>query len=119
MTSKQERTVLPGTVELLILRTLVEGPLHGFAISRRLLDRSDGVVEVQDAALYQALHRMAREGLLEGEWGLSDNNRRARFYRLTPRGHRRLAVEERDFRRYVDGVFRILNPEPEPEGETG
>lgn len=111
MASPQERTVLPGTVELLILRTLADGPLHGFAVSRRLLDRSDGVVEVQDAALYQALHRMARQGLIQGEWGRSESNRRARFYRLTPAGQRRLAAEEKDFRRYVAGVFRVLAPE--------
>lgn len=116
MPAKQERTVLPGTVELVILRTLADGPLHGFALSRRLLDRSDGIVEVQDAALYQALHRMARQGLIEGEWGRSDNNRRARFYRLTAKGRRRLAVEERDFRRYVEGVFRILAPDARTEG---
>lgn len=105
-------------MELLILRVLSEGPAHGFAISRRLLDRSDGVVDVQDAALYQALHRMARDELIEGEWGVSDNNRRARFYRLTPRGRRRLGVEERDFRRYVEGVFRVLAPESGTRGET-
>lgn len=116
MAPKQERTVLPGTVELLILRTLADGPLHGFGVSRTLRDRSDGVVEVQDAALYQALHRLSRQGLVEGEWGQSENNRRARFYRLTPAGRRRLGVEERDFRRYVEGVFRVLAPEG---GRTG
>ncbi|MBT8335450.1 MAG: PadR family transcriptional regulator [Gemmatimonadetes bacterium] len=110
MSPKQERTVLPGTVELVILRALADGPLHGFGISRLLRDRSDGLVEVQDAALYQALHRMSREGLIEGEWGRSESNRRARFYRLTPAGRKRMAVEERDFRRYVEGVFRVLRP---------
>ena len=115
MTPKQERTVLPGTVELVILRALADGPLHGFGISRRLKERSDGVLDLQDAALYQALHRMAREGLVEGEWGRSESNRRARFYRLTAKGRRRLAREERDFRRYVEGVFRILAPDPKPE----
>jgi transcriptional regulator len=118
MTPRQERTVLPGTVELVILRALSDGPLHGFGISRLLLERSGGVVEVQDAALYQALHRMAREGLIEGEWGRSESNRRARFYRLTPAGERRMAVEERDFRRYVEGVFRVLRPEPQGESAS-
>lgn len=118
MTPKHERTVLPGTVELVILRALVDGPLHGFGISRTLRERSDGVVELQDAALYQALHRMAREGLIEGEWGRSESNRRARFYRLTPAGRRRLGVEERDFRQYVEGVFRILAPEPDGEASS-
>lgn len=110
MPTSQERTVLPGTVELLILRTLSSGPQHGFGISRDLREQSEGVVDLQDAALYQALHRMRRQGLITGEWGMSDQNRRARFYRLTPAGERRLAREERDFRRYVAAVLRILGP---------
>jgi transcriptional regulator len=110
MSPRRERTVLPGTVELLILRMLSEEPLHGFAISRGLHARSDGAIDVQDAALYQALHRLAKEGLVEGEWGLSDNNRRARFYRLTKAGEVRLTTEERDFRHYIEGVFRVLGP---------
>jgi PadR family transcriptional regulator PadR len=68
-------------------------------------------VELQDAALYQALHRMARQGLLESEWGMSDTNRRAKFYRLTAAGQKQLAREERSFRAYVEGVLRILSPE--------
>lgn len=115
MGSSQERTVLPGTVDLLVLRTLAEGPQHGFGISRDLQERSDGVVDLQDAALYQALHRMRREGLISGEWGLSENNRRARFYRLTAAGERRLASEDRDFRRYVAAVLRVLGPAPAEE----
>ncbi len=117
MPPKQERTVLPGTVELLILRMLADGPLHGFALSRRLLERSGGAIDVQDAALYQALHRLARNGVIAGEWGVSDNKRRARFYRLTGKGARRLAAEERQFRDYVAGVFRVLGPAT--EGDSG
>ncbi len=105
--------VLPGTVDLVILRALAEEPLHGFGISRRLRERSEGVVELQDAALYQALHRLARQGLLEAEWGVSETNRRARFYQLTTAGRKRLAQEESQFRRYVAGVMRVLGPEPE------
>ncbi len=119
MTDGQERSVLPGTVDLLILRALVDGPKHGFGISRELHERSDGVVDLQDAALYQALHRMRRQKLVTSEWGRSDNNRRARFYRLTPAGERRLAREERDFRRYAAAVLRILAPQPTPESEGG
>lgn len=103
--------VLPGTVDLVILKALADGPLHGFGISRLLRRQSGGVVELQDAALYQALHRMARQGLLESEWGTSESNRRAKFYRLTPSGRKQLAREERSFRAYVDGVLRILSPE--------
>ena len=104
--------VLPGTVDLVILKALSNGPLHGFGISRLLRQRSDGAVELQDAALYQALHRMARQGLLDSEWGTSETNRRARFSRLTPAGRKQLAREERSFRDYVDGVMRILAPGP-------
>jgi transcriptional regulator len=116
MADGPERSVLPGTVELLILRALADGPQHGFGISRDLGRRSEGVVELQDAALYQALHRLRRQGLVEAEWGLSDHNRRARFYGLTQAGRRRLAREEHDFRRYVGAVLRILDSAPEGGG---
>ena len=108
MGTRKASGILPGTVDLLILKALTDGPAHGFGISRTLRDRSEGVVDLQDAALYQALHRMARQGWIESEWGVSDRGRRAKFYRLTSLGTRRLAAEERDFRRYVEGVFRIL-----------
>ena len=100
--------VIPGTVDLVVLRAVADGPLHGFGISKRLEERSGGVVELGDAALYQALHRLARQGLLKAEWGLSERNRRARFYTLTADGKRRLEHEEHHFRRYVEGVLRIL-----------
>lgn len=103
--------VLPGTVDLVILRALVEGPRHGFAISRILNRRSGGVVDLQDAALYQALHRLARKKLVKAEWGVSDTSRRARFYEITEAGRRQLAREEGHFRRYVEGVLRILAPD--------
>ena len=108
MGRRNEAGILPGTADLLILKALADGPAHGFGISRSLKERSEGVVEMQDAALYQALHRMARQGWVEAEWGVSDRGRRAKFYRLTAAGTRRLAREEKDFRRYVEGVFRVL-----------
>lgn len=112
MGERMQGGVLPGTVDLVILRTVADGPVHGFAISKRLLLRSGGVVHLQDAALYQALHRLARKGLLETEWALTDSNRRAKFYRLTDSGRDQLELEESSFRSYVEGVFRILEPEP-------
>lgn len=112
MGERMKSGILPGTVDLVILRALVHGPLHGFGISRHLRARSGGVVELQDAALYQALHRLARKGLVAAEWGLSESNRKAKFYQLTPSGKRQLELEERSFRAYVEGVFRILGPEP-------
>lgn len=104
---------LHGTVELLILRTLSRRSMHGFAVSRDLEARSDGIVELKDAALYQALHRMERQGLVESEWGLSGKGKRAKFYRLTQRGHRRLERETAAWRLYASAVARILGPAPE------
>ncbi len=105
-----DRGLLPGTVDLVILKTLTEGPQHGFAVSRSIEARSDGVLELQDAALYQALHRMERAGWIEAEWGVSEKGRRAKFYRLTPSGEKQLEREDAFWRRYAAGVFKILEP---------
>jgi transcriptional regulator len=112
--AKHERSVLPGTVDLVILRVLAEGPMHGFGISRTLREHSDGVVELDDAALYQALHRLENRKLLEGEWGTSENNRRAKFYRLTSRGREQLEKEVSEWRRYAAAIARILETGARP-----
>ena len=106
----KERGLLPGTVDLVILKALSDEPRHGFGISRVLRDRSDGVVQLQDAALYQALHRLERQGLVEAEWGLSEKNRRAKFYHLTREGERRLEREVSMWRRYSEALGKILEP---------
>ncbi len=106
--SPRERGLIPGTVDLLILRTLVDGSKHGFGISRLLRDRSDGVVDLQDAALYQALHRIERQGWIKAEWGLSDKNRRAKFYQLTTAGRARLDSETTSWERYSEAVAKAL-----------
>lgn len=106
-----DRSVLPGTVELLVLRSLREGPAHGFAVSKDLRRRSEGVVDLNDGALYQALHRMENDGLVRGEWGRSEKGKRAKFYRLTDLGARRLAAEARAWHRFADAVARVLGPE--------
>jgi transcriptional regulator len=108
-----QRGLLPGTVDLVILKTLKEGPLHGFAVSRAIQARSDGVLDLQDAALYQALHRMERSGWIESEWGLSDKGKRAKYYRLTNPGKRQLERETGFWRTYAAAVFKILEPTPE------
>lgn len=110
--AKHDRSVLPGTVDLVVLRVLRDGPQHGFGISRILRRRSDGVVVLEDAALYQALHRLETQGLLEPEWGRSENNRRAKFYRLTPEGRARLESEIRSWERYSEAIGHILAPDP-------
>ncbi len=108
--TEQARGLLPGTVDLVILQTLTQGALHGFAISRSIRARSDGALQLQDAALYQALHRMERAGWIEAEWGISDRGRRAKFYQLTPDGLRRLDQEVGFWRSYAAAVFKVLEP---------
>ena len=100
--------LLQGTVAVLILKTLSWGPLHGYDISRSIRQRSDGALGLEDAALYQALHRLERKGWIEAEWGLSENNRRARFYRLTDAGRGALQAELSTWRSYVAAVSKVL-----------
>lgn len=107
------RGLLPGTVDLVILQTLTDGPRHGFAVSRAIHRRSEGVLDLQDAALYKALHRMERNGWVASEWGLSEKGKRAKFYRLTEEGKRQLTREASFWRTYAAAVFRILEPAAE------
>ena len=99
-------SLLQGTLGVLILKTLAGGPQHGYAITRFIHQRTDGALEIEDAALYQALHRLEHRGLIEAEWGLSENNRRAKYYKLTPDGRRELKAEAFTWRRYAaaDGL---------------
>ena len=100
--------LVQGTLDLLVLRALSPGPLHGYGIATSLHDWTDGDLAVEDAALYQALHRLDRQGLVEAEWGASENNRRARYYELTPAGRRRLREETATWRRYARAVEAVL-----------
>lgn len=101
--------LLQGTVDTLILKSLSWGPRHGFAVSRWIGDRSAGALGLEDAGLYQALHRLERRGAVTSSWGLSENNRRARYYRLTPAGRRQLQAETVTWRRYAEAVFLVLD----------
>jgi PadR family transcriptional regulator PadR len=103
-------TLLQGTVDLLILRALQPGPAHGYAISRWVRERTDGVLTIEDAGLYQALHRLEAKGSIESEWGLSDNNRRAKYYNLTPAGRQQARAEVATWRRYAAAMLKILEP---------
>jgi PadR family transcriptional regulator, regulatory protein PadR len=103
--------VLQGTLDLLVLKALVLGPQHGYGITTWIRMRTEGDLEVEDGALYQALHRLAHKGWIDADWGVSDNNRRARFYRLTTRGRRELRTTEDVWRRYARAVFRIIDSE--------
>ena len=102
--------LLQGTLDVLVLRTLAWGSMHGYAVSRWIRQRTDGVIEIEDAPLYKALHRLERAGHIAAEWGLSENNRRARYYKLTPSGRRQLKAQESSWRRYAEAVFKVLEP---------
>ena len=101
-------SLLQGTVSLLVLRALQAGPAHGYAISRWVRERTGGTFTMEDAALYQALHRLEEKGLIEAEWGVSENNRRAKFYRLTPSGEREFEQQAHGWLRLSDAVSRAV-----------
>jgi transcriptional regulator len=102
--------LLQGTLDLLILQTLKPGSTHGWSISQQIQERSRGVLEVNQGSLYPALHRLEQRGLLESEWSTSENNRRAKFYKLTAAGRAALSAEMASWRRYVGAVEHILEP---------
>jgi transcriptional regulator len=100
--------LVPGTLDLLVLRTLATGAAHGYGIATQIEERTGGQLKVEDAALYQALHRLLRQDLVEAEWGPSENNRRARYYTLTAAGRQRLREETANWRRYTSAVDAVL-----------
>jgi PadR family transcriptional regulator, regulatory protein PadR len=103
--------LLQGTLDLLILRTLVFGPQHGQGIARAIQQTSNEVLLVDHGSLYPALQRLETKGLISATWGVSQNNRRARFYELTERGRTQLAHESHQWRRLVAAIGRVLGPE--------
>ena len=100
--------LLQGTLDVLVLKTLTWGPRHGYAIARWIRDTTDDVLRIEEGALYPALHRLERRGLIEAEWGLSENNRRAKYYQLTAAGRRQLRSEVTTWRMYAEAVFKVL-----------
>lgn len=108
--SRDTMDLMQGTVDILVLRALIFGPMHGYGVSRWVRDRTDGTLEIEEAPLYKSLHRLEGVGAVAAEWGLSENNRRARYYRLTPEGRRLLRREEASWRRYAAAVFKVLEP---------
>ena len=109
MTLPQETPqLLPGTLFMLVLRTLSHGPLHGYAIARRIKDASANGLEIEDGSLYPALNRMLVKGWLAAEWGISENNRRARFYRLTAEGRKQLEAESKEFDKLVRAIQLVM-----------
>lgn len=102
--------LLPGTLDMLILKTLIRGPMHGYAVAEFIQQTSDDVLKVEEGALYPALHRLELRGLLASEWGISENNRRAKYYRLTAAGRRQLADEAARWSRMATAIARIMEP---------
>jgi transcriptional regulator len=100
--------VLQGTLTLLVLKTLAAGPLHGYAITQRIQAASEDLLRVEEGSLYPALHRMEQQGWIKAEWGLSDTNRRARFYSLTATGRKQLAEELQNWQRLTSAVGLVL-----------
>jgi transcriptional regulator len=106
--TNQPADLLPGTLDLLILRTLQRGASHGYGIAERLRQVSQDVLRVGESSLYPALQRLLQNGWVSAEWGTSENNRRARFYTLTAAGRKRLAAERRGFDRLIGAILRVL-----------
>ena len=105
---KPPLSLVQGTLDMIVLRTLAPGPKHGYGIAVAVNERTGGELHIEDAALYPALHRLDRQGFVEPEWRASENNRRARYYALTPAGRKRLRDETATWRRYARAVEAVL-----------
>ncbi|MFN8648124.1 MAG: PadR family transcriptional regulator [Gemmatimonadales bacterium] len=106
--ARQPTDLMHGTLDVLVLKILSWHPAHGYSIAREIEQRSDGVFAIEDAALYKALHRLEAAGAIAAEWGVSENNRRARYYTLTPAGRKELRAETHTWRAYVAAVSGVL-----------
>jgi PadR family transcriptional regulator PadR len=108
MAKKRSGELVQGTLDMLILKTLSRKPMHGYAIALAIEQRSLEVLRVEEGSLYPALHRLELAGLLESEWKMSEANRRAKFYRLTPKGRKQLAAESTNWGRLVAAIARVM-----------
>lgn len=104
--SKNE--LLPGTLEMLILQTLTRGAMHGYGIAQHIQEITDDVLQVEEGSLYPALQRLLVKGWVKAQWGTSDNNRRARYYTLTPSGKKQLGIETENFNRMIEAISRVM-----------
>jgi PadR family transcriptional regulator PadR len=107
--AKSKTDNLQGSLALLVLKTLDQGPMHGWGITLHIQKISNEVLRVEEGSLYPGLHRMEQEGWIASEWGLSENNRRARFYRLTASGKKQLAAEQQNWRKITEAVAIVLD----------
>jgi PadR family transcriptional regulator, regulatory protein PadR len=106
--TNQPPDLLPGTLDLLVLRTLARGPMHGYGIAEHLRRTSEDVLQVGESSLYPALQRLLLKRWVKAEWGASENNRRARYYTLTPAGRKQLKTEREEFDRLIGAIQRVL-----------
>jgi transcriptional regulator len=105
---QDELKLLQGTLDLLVLKSLIFGSRHGYAVARWIRETSDAALQIEEGALYTSLHRMEKRGWIEAEWGVSENNRRAKYYGLTASGRKHLSAREKTWTRYAEAVFKIL-----------
>jgi PadR family transcriptional regulator len=106
--TKPNTNLLQGTLDMLILKALSLGPMHGFGVGQRIVQMSGDVLRVEEGSLYPALYRIEQQGWLKSEWGLSENNQRAKFYRLTAAGRKQLLLEEQHWERLASAVFKVM-----------
>jgi len=100
--------LVQGTLDMMVLKTLARGPMHGYGIAQSIQRTSEEVLRVEEGSLYPALHRLELDGILAAEWGVSENNRRAKYYRLTPDGRKRLVAETSKWKRLAEAISRVM-----------
>jgi PadR family transcriptional regulator PadR len=105
---KQDAKLLQGTLDMLILKALSLGPLHGFGVGQRIMQMSEDALRVEEGSLYPALYRIEHHGWIESEWGMSENNQRAKFYKLTRAGRKQLIIEEQNWERLAGATIKAL-----------
>jgi len=105
---KQDAKLLQGTLDMLILKALSAGPMHGFGVGNRIMQLSEDILRVEEGSLYPALYRIEQRGWIEAEWGMSENNQRAKFYKLTRAGRKQLDIEEQNWDRLAAAVFKVM-----------
>jgi transcriptional regulator len=110
MSGNSSLELVRGTLDLLVMKALVWQPMHGYAVTKWLRDRTGGLLGVEESALYQSLHRLERRGLVDSEWGLTETNRRAKFYSVTSRGRSQLARDVQAWQQYTRAVQLVLDP---------
>jgi PadR family transcriptional regulator, regulatory protein PadR len=114
--AKPNVDLLQGTLDVLILKTVSWGPMHGYAIARYIQQVTEDVLQIEEGSLYPSLHRMEKRGWIEAEWGLSENNRRAKYYKLTSAGRQQLRSESTNWAAFAGAVAKVLTSAQQPSG---